>query len=207
MLPSKDFFKKIWRYSHLYLAVSSALFLLLATITGIILAFEPIQKQLNYSQKTSLENTTLAEILPKLKSEYDEIFELKRNEDDLISVSALSMEHDVDGDFLINISNGKPVVEIPKQSAFFEFVTSLHRSLFLKSTGRWIIGLNSVFLFLIVFSGIVLIAKRQNGWKNFFSKIIRLDFPSFSHTFSRKMDTFSAFNCFAKCNYSFPNSV
>lgn len=183
MLPSKDFFKKIWRYSHLYLAVSSALFLLLATITGIILAFEPIQKQLNYSQKTSLENTTLAEILPKLELEYDEVFELKRNEDDLISVSALSMVHDVDGEFLIDISNGKPVAEIPKQSAFFEFVTSLHRSLFLKSTGRWIIGLNSVFLFLIVFSGIVLIAKRQNGWKNFFSKIIRLDFPSFSHTF------------------------
>jgi sulfite reductase (NADPH) flavoprotein alpha-component len=35
----------IWRYSHLALAISAALFILIASITGIILAFEPISEK------------------------------------------------------------------------------------------------------------------------------------------------------------------
>lgn len=175
-------FKKIWRYSHLSLAVFSFLFLLLASITGIILAFEPIQTQIKYSPNSALDEVYISELIPKLKTEYDEIFELKRSEDDLISVSALSIEKDIDGEFLIDVKTGNTVAKVPKQSGFFKFITKLHRSLFLKNTGRWIIGLNAIFLTLIVCSGIVLIAKRQQGWTHFFKKVAQLDFASYSHT-------------------------
>ncbi|MCB0434087.1 MAG: hypothetical protein KDD18_14235, partial [Mangrovimonas sp.] len=36
----------IWRYSHLALAVSSFVFIILASLTGIILAFQPISEQI-----------------------------------------------------------------------------------------------------------------------------------------------------------------
>ena len=36
----------IWRYSHLALAITASVFILLASVTGIILAFQPISEQL-----------------------------------------------------------------------------------------------------------------------------------------------------------------
>lgn len=173
----------IWRYSHLFLAVSSSLFLLLATLTGIILGFEPIQTQYKYSSGEDISSISLSEFVPKIKSEYDEIFELKRDENNLIIASVMQMDNDIDGEFILDAETGKIKSNVPSQSEFFEFITSLHRSLFLKSTGRWLVGINAVFLFFIVLSGVFLIIKRQQNWKKFFSKIIRIDFPSYAHTF------------------------
>lgn len=173
----------IWRYSHLFLAVSSSLFLLLATLTGIILGFEPIQTQYKYSSGEDISSISLSEFVPKIKSEYDEIFELKRDENNLIIASVMQMDNDIDGEFVLDAETGKIKSSVPSQSDFFEFITSLHRSLFLKSTGRWLVGINAVFLFFIVLSGVFLIIKRQQNWKKFFSKIIRIDFPSYAHTF------------------------
>ncbi|MDO5511016.1 MAG: PepSY domain-containing protein [Weeksellaceae bacterium] len=173
--------KKIWRYCHLYLAVSTALFMLLATLTGIVLAFEPIQTRLQYAHQENLQDISLAEIIPKTQEHFDEVLDMKRTSDDLIIISGYSLENDIDGEFLLDLTEGAPAGTVEKQTEFFEFVTNLHRSLFLKTTGRWIVGLNSLALFGIAISGLMLIVRRQNGWKNFFRRVIRLDFPSYSH--------------------------
>src|SRR5690606_9853089 len=63
----------------------------------------------------------------------------------------------------------------------FQFSTTLHRSLFLKAPGRFLIGFVSFLLFLIAVSGIVLIAKRQGGVRYFFAPVVRENFSQFSH--------------------------
>lgn len=175
-------FRNIWRYSHLVVAVSSSVFLLLATITGMILAFESVEIQVNYAPNKDLDEVSLAEILPQLQANYEEVFDLKRTNDDLIIVSLLDMEKDLDGEYIVDLSTGEVLQEVPQQSPFYEFVTSLHRSLFLKTTGRWLVGINALCLFFMAISGLMLVARRQTSWQKIFRKVIRLDFASYSHT-------------------------
>ncbi|MFT4022797.1 MAG: PepSY domain-containing protein [Flavihumibacter sp.] len=68
-----------------------------------------------------------------------------------------------------------------KKSPFFQWVTSLHRSLFLNETGRFFIGLTAFLLLLITASGIVLIVQRQQGVKRFFKKIVKDNFYQYYH--------------------------
>ena len=57
----------------------------------------------------------------------------------------------------------------------------MHRSLFLKTTGRFIIGFVSFLLFLISITGTILIVKRQGGFKKIFSKVVKEDFNQYYH--------------------------
>lgn len=171
----------IWRYSHLALAVSSFLFILLASVTGIILAFEPIDHAaLNYSGDQT--QIPVTQLIDTLKSSYDEVLSVEIDEAGFVKASVLSMEGD-SGDFYINPLTGKKVGEIEKQAEIFQFATSLHRSLFLKSTGRFFVGLASFLLFLISITGLILIIKRQQGIRAFFNRIIRDNFYSYYHIY------------------------
>jgi len=53
--------------------------------------------------------------------------------------------------------------------------------LFLKSTGRFFVGLASLLLFFITVSGIALIIKRQQGVKRFFAKVLKDNFYQYWH--------------------------
>mgnify|MGYP006408475257 FL=1 len=171
----------IWRYSHLALAVSSFLFILLASVTGIILAFEPIDHAaLNYSGDQT--QIPVTQLIDTLKSSYDEVLSVEIDEAGFVKASVLSMEGD-SGDFYINPLTGKKVGEIEKQAEIFQFATSLHRSLFLKSTGRFFVGLASFLLFLISITGLILIIKRQQGIRAFFNRIIKDNFYSYYHIY------------------------
>src|SRR5690606_9452540 len=55
------------------------------------------------------------------------------------------------------------------------------RSLFLKDTGRAIVGVVSFLLFIIAITGFVLILKRQYGLRNFFAKINKDFFSQYFH--------------------------
>ncbi|MEM8887636.1 MAG: PepSY domain-containing protein [Bacteroidota bacterium] len=174
---------KVWRYSHFALTLTSSIFILLAAITGAILAIEPIENKSQNFQPVDLSEVYLAGLLDSLKTHYDEVLELQVNENQFVSVSVISMEEDMDGDFYIDPSTGRKIGDIPPRKEFYEFITNLHRSLFLKSPGRILVGLCSFFLFLISLTGILLFIERQKGIKNIFKKIIKEDFEQFYHLF------------------------
>ncbi|ULT23907.1 PepSY domain-containing protein [Sphingobacterium sp. E70] len=73
------------------------------------------------------------------------------------------------------------------KTQFVQWTTALHRSLFLKVTGRIIIGIASFLLFLITISGLVLIIKRQQGVRHFFAKINRDFFAQYFHVVSGRL--------------------
>jgi len=169
----------IWRYSHLTLAISSFIYIFIAAVTGFILAIEPIENQLKpYSLKNN--NISVAQTLASLKKEHKEIVFLKVNQHHLVSASVITKQGKSQT-FYINPVSGKKISSLKPKASIYKFTTNLHRSLFLKSTGRIIVAFFTFLLLLITISGIFLTIKRQGGIKKIFSKVIYEDFNQFYH--------------------------
>ncbi|KAA5542319.1 PepSY domain-containing protein [Adhaeribacter rhizoryzae] len=170
----------IWRYSHLALAVSSFLLLLLASVTGVILAFEPVAQKIQPYHTAGFEQASLAQTLPLLRSKYPGISELTVNHHQFVIIKG----SDNKGENLeayIDPQTGKILGTPEKQSEFFLWVTDLHRSLFIHETGRFIIGLTAFLLLLIAVSGTMLIIQRQRGIKRFFTRIVKENAAQYYH--------------------------
>lgn len=170
----------IWRYSHLTWAISSFLFLLTASITGIILTFDPILEEVNTYSLPKASVQTIQQTLHVLKDHYQEVIEIKVNNNHLVQVSGIDNSGNATTAYIHPIT-GKSIAGIPEQKNIFKWVTSLHRSLFLKSTGRILVGITSFLLFLITISGTILIIKRQGSFKSFFYKVVKENFYEYYH--------------------------
>jgi sulfite reductase (NADPH) flavoprotein alpha-component len=170
----------IWRYSHLALAVSSFLLLALASVTGIILAVEPILQKAQPYRVDGFSEITLAQTLPVLKKSYSEISELSVDANGFVQLQG-SNENGDNLTVYVDPLTGKSLGVPTKQSEFFQWVTGLHRSLFLHETGRFFIGLTAFLLLLITASGTALIIQRQRGLKRFFTRIVRDNFAQYYH--------------------------
>ncbi|WP_052467023.1 PepSY domain-containing protein [Psychroserpens damuponensis] len=168
----------IWRFSHLILAILSSVFIILASVTGMILAFEPISNQ--FESYNINDDTTVATTIDNLSNRYDEILTIQTDENNFVVASVITNEGESDT-FYINPETGKKIGSLIEKAPIFSFATNLHRSLFLKSTGRFIVGLVSFFLILMAFSGLILIVKRQGGIHRYFSKVINENFDQYYH--------------------------
>lgn len=170
----------VWRFSHLALALSSFLFIALASITGVILAFEPISMKTHPYKVDGFDKITLAETIPALKSNFEEITSLTVDVNQFVLVKGIDKNGN-DVSIYVNPKTGKTLGVPEKKSDFFQWVTALHRSLFLHELGRFFVGLTTFLLFLITFSGIILIVQRQRGIKRFFTTIVRENFVQYYH--------------------------
>ncbi|MEN0046095.1 MAG: PepSY domain-containing protein [Bacteroidota bacterium] len=171
----------IWRYSHFALAISSSIFVLLTTVTGIFLAFEPVEKELQPFKVAGADQLCLGEVIDTLKSKYDEILTLEINANQFVAVDVFSMEEDLSGKFYINPFSGEKIGDIPEKRPIYEFMTVLHRSLFLKSIGRIFVGVTAFLLFLIALTGFILFVRRQRGIRHVFDKLVKESFVQHFH--------------------------
>lgn len=169
-----------WRYAHLALAVFSAGFLILASITGIILAIDVLQEKTPPYRVENFDTITLGETLPILRKTYSEITELSVDHNQFVTLEGIDQEGN-DIRAYINPRTGKIVGQPVKKSEFINWTIALHRSLFLKETGRFIVGFISFLLVLIAISGFILILKRQRGLRSLFSIIIKENFAQYYH--------------------------
>jgi sulfite reductase (NADPH) flavoprotein alpha-component len=170
----------VWRYSHLALAVSSFLLLTLAAITGIILAFQPVAEKTQPYRVDNFSTITLAETLPALKKNFSELIELTVDANGFVQIDG----SDASGKSVkayIDPETGKRLGTPGEKNEFFQWVTDLHRSLFLHELGRFFIGLTAFLLLLITVSGTMLIIQRQRGIKRFFTRIVRDNFAQYYH--------------------------
>ncbi len=160
----------IWRYSHLLLAISSSVFLMIASITGVILAVEPISQAIQPYNIKGLEDTSVSQSIVALRNEYEEVISLEIDANNFVLASVITKGGNSERIYVDPITGVK--LGVPKNKpVIFEFARSLHRSLFLKSTGRFLVGLISFLLCFIVVTGVFLIVKRQGGIQRFFSKV------------------------------------
>lgn len=162
----------IWRFSHLALALLSFIFIAILSVTGIILSFEPVENRISVNDQS----LNLAQVIVKAKLGFEEVIELKKDEFGNLIISGTDTSgNSIDGYF--NPSTGN-VTDIKTQKPVYAWATNLHRSLFLKSTGRFIVLIASVLLALIAITGTVLILRRQKG---FFSKVHKDGFYNYYH--------------------------
>ena len=171
-----------WRYSHLALAVFSAAFLVLASVTGVSLAVDAIQEKTLPYKVENFEKITLGETLPLVRKTYSEITELSVNHNQFVTLQGIDQE-DNDVNAYIDARTGKILGKPIKKSEFIQWTTALHRSLFLKETGRFIVGFISFLLALISISGFALIINRQRSLSSLFSKIVKENFAQYYHIF------------------------
>ncbi|WP_289660481.1 PepSY domain-containing protein [Flavobacterium panacagri] len=169
-----------WRYAHLALALFSSIFLLLASVTGIILAVDAVQEKTLPYKAENFNKITLEETLPILKKAYPEITELSVDYNQFVTLQAID-ENGNDVNAYIDPKTGKVLGTPVKKSEFIKWITSFHRSLFLHEAGRFFVGVISFCLLMISLSGFVLVLKRQRGIRNFFSKVVKEYFAQYYH--------------------------
>lgn len=169
----------VWRYSHLTLAVSSFLFIIIAAITGMILTLEPISNQLKPYAITT-DNVSVSQTISALKKDYKEIITLNVNQHNFVTAS-VTTKNEKSETCYINPITGEKISNIIPKLSIFKWTTNLHRSLFLKSTGRFLVGFFSFILLLITLTGSILIVRRQGGVMRFFTKVIKENFYQYYH--------------------------
>jgi sulfite reductase (NADPH) flavoprotein alpha-component len=169
-----------WRYVHLALALFSSVFLILASVTGIILAIDAAQEKTLPYKAANFNQITLGETLPVLKKAYPEITELSIDYNQFVTLQAIDQDGN-DINAYIDPKTGKILGLPEKKSDFIQWITGFHRSLFLHETGRFFVGVISFCLVLISISGFILVLKRQRGIRNFFSKVIKEYFTQYYH--------------------------
>ena len=169
-----------WRYAHLVLAIFSSLFLVLAAVTGTILAVDAIQEKIPSYQVSNFDKITLAQTLPVLRKTYPEITAVSVDHNQFVLLEGLDQEGN-DVHAFVDPTNGKILGKPTPKSAFIQWTTALHRSLFLKETGRFIVGFISFLLALIALSGLALLINRQRSIRGVFSKIVKENFAQYYH--------------------------
>ena len=175
----------IWRYCHFSLAAIASLFLILASLTGAILAFEPITNSLKNYSINNLNEISLKETLNVLDKKFKEVYEIQITAENFVSAKVLTFSNQTEEVYL-NPINGEKLEKVKPKSKFFIFFTNLHRSLFFKKIGRIFVGIISFILSLITLTGLILLIQRQGGVFKIFKKIKENDFSEKYHVvFSR----------------------
>ncbi|WP_373553856.1 PepSY domain-containing protein [Haliscomenobacter sp.] len=152
---------KSWRVIHYISTLFAGGFILLAALTGCILAVEPWFLSQNAVSGKPTADLTLTAFQEKLGEHFLEIFSLETNAYGNIKVEGIGMEKE--GALYVSARTGE-VLEAPKAlSSIFNLSRDLHRSLFLKTPGRILVGLASLALVFLAISGIALHIKRAGG--------------------------------------------
>ena len=122
-------------------AIISSVFLLIASVTGVILAVETISNKMQPFRVSGADDLSLAETLKHINGKHEEVLSVSRDRNGFVSITAI-----VDGKndaFYVDPFTGEKLGDLIQKKPFFQFATNLHRSLFLKSTGRFLIGFAS----------------------------------------------------------------
>src|SRR5690606_14954703 len=135
----------VWRLAHLTLAVFSFAFLLIASINGEILAIDAVNEKMPPYKLVRFNEISLNQSLPALREVYPEALELSVDHNQFVTLEGFNEEGD-DFKSVIHPITGQVLGEPLVKSNFIQWITSLHRSLFLHETGRFIVGFVSFLL-------------------------------------------------------------
>lgn len=150
------------------LALLASVVILIATTTGVVLAFDAVKRAAQAKTTSGWQDIRLAELLDRMDSLEQEVIGLEitpHGEMHLQTSDSDSGETEVTiVDPYTLDSLGMPL----GRSAFVMSMQTLHRSLFLDEFGRIIVGASTFLFFLILLTGLALLLKRY-GLRGYFS--------------------------------------
>ncbi len=171
-----------WKKLHLTLALVVSLFLIIASVTGAILSFEPIEQQSHSYYVDRPEEISVIDLIKTLDSTYNEVdfVEGEMSESGFFLLTIIDEEGEMHK-FYIDPRTGKKLGTVTKPSPTFNWNRKLHRSLFMGTAGRLTMGIVAAILFLMAITGIVLVFKRQLKFWKYFGRITKDGTFSFLH--------------------------
>jgi len=150
----------------------------LVTVTGLVLSLEPMYIATGDVQQRNLETHSIADLLAEVQYGEEEFLEISIDNNGFIRAFTFDTE---DGSYYIS-KQGTKIQTDYVRSPIFEVTTNFHRSLFLKSTGRIMIGIVSFLLVLIAISGLVLALKKL-GFTKFLLPFEKVGRHPYYHTY------------------------
>lgn len=147
----------LWRSIHGILACLVSLFLIIASVTGGILAFNQFWESTHTPHRIGQE--TLSELVPKIQNQLSEISELEVVHQQIIVKGFDDEMNEVTA--VVEPSTGQLMGAPTSPPEWIKTVTTLHRSLFLHEMGRSIVGGVSVLFLFSLLSGFILLYIRQ----------------------------------------------
>jgi sulfite reductase (NADPH) flavoprotein alpha-component len=168
----------LWRNIHFLLAITASLFLIIAALSGAILGLEAAWDTTR-PQAISLNEISLGEAKQKIEAQFEEVYEIELNSKGFLLVQGSAKNSY--GSFYVDPKDGRILGKVKKPSIFFQFVRSLHRSLFLKETGRILMSFVSFLTVLLVFSGLFLMRNRMGSFLKLYTPINDPNFHRKNH--------------------------
>ena len=107
----------IWRLSHLCFAFVSSGFLIIASLTGIILSFEPIQDRLRPEYLSNYKEIPLSETIENISSHCNEIIYLEKTNQGFLSGQIINKENKNETVYFNPIS-GKKIGHIKEKKKY-----------------------------------------------------------------------------------------
>src|SRR5690606_11868487 len=82
----------LWRYAHLALAIISSIFLIILSLTGVVLSINAIYEKTPDLKVENFDQVNLAQVIPKLQEVYPEIISLTVDHRGFVSIDAINDE-------------------------------------------------------------------------------------------------------------------
>ena len=158
----------IWRNTHFLLAITASLFLFIAALSGAILGVEAALDRAT-PQAVNITSTRLGEAKESIELQFDEVYEIALSTKGFLVVQGVTGGDF--GSFYVDPNKGTVLGEVIPPSPFFQFIRTVHRSLFLKKTGRILMSFVSFLLVLLVLSGLLLLRKRLGGFMQLYTPL------------------------------------
>ncbi|MDE3079159.1 MAG: PepSY domain-containing protein [Paracoccaceae bacterium] len=154
----------MFRQLHKIPGLFAALLIVVVAASGVVLSLVPALDTLSAPPAPAAQ-MNVAELAASVQRHLPGLANLSRQPSGKI-IAAYSTDT-AQGQDVIDPRTGA-VVGPYTTSAFVRWMTSLHRSLFLRTEGRIAVGLSALAMVLLCVSGAVLLARRMGGWRKVF---------------------------------------
>ena len=171
--------KGIWRSTHFLLAISVSIFLIIASITGTYLDIEAIMDQSKKESISGLNRIRLKNTMDALQNNFEEIYKVAVTEKNSVVVEGITPQGFET--VYVNPETGKIIDKVRPKSRLSNFMKNLHRSLFLKSNGRLLMGFISFLTALLVATGFLLLLNKIGGLAKIFGSFKEKQFFRKAH--------------------------
>lgn len=160
------------RNIHSITALVSVLFILILTISGLLLAFSPISESIKsmFAYPGSESDISIAQLAENSLANYPNVEQIERTATGEIVVYYTTDDRNLAAQ-IIDPLTGNTIASYDNSQSILDKVKYFHRSLMLDDFGRVVVGVVSVLLLLILFTGLPLLAKCLGGWGNVFKRI------------------------------------
>jgi len=172
-MPFKSIFISVSaRNIHSITALVSVLFILILSISGVLLAYSPISESIKslFAYSGSESDISIARLAENSLANYPNVEQIERTATGKIVVYYTTDDRDFVAE-IIDPFTGKSIASYENSQSILDDVKYFHRSLMLDDFGRVVVGVVSALLLLILFTGLPLLVKCLGGCGNVFKQI------------------------------------